>query len=676
MAVATRTRQPLLGRDIEIETLQHLLADARSGHSSMAVVEGEAGVGKSAILDCLEELADGMQIARAAGVEPEMDIPYSGLHQLLLPFLNGLKRIPGPHRDALQSAFGLQQGSPANRFFIGMAALALLSDAALKSPVLCMVDDAHRIDPASLDALGFAARRMVADRVAMILAVREQDPPIAALQDLPLLELDGLSEGAALQLLKARVGGELDGVVARRIVAETRGNPLALTELARELSPEQLAGSEPIPEPMPLGARLEDLYMTRIRALPGHLQTLLLLAAADPSGDPALISRAADELGIGETIGLAPEISGFLYFAPAFGFHHPLMRSAAYYGASAQERRRAHQALADASEPTADSDRRAWHLAAATMGVDDNVAAELERSAGRAQVRGGPAAAAAFLERSAVLTADPPLRAARLLQAAGAHLTAGANHRAHELLAPSVRDLVDPMARAQAMRMDGVIRFFDGRGGDTPSLLFDAAMVLRDFDVALARETLMEAFETAMWAGELTSGTTTLDVAEAACAMPAPEPDESPASLLLAGYGERLTTGYAAALEPWRRAADANSEAVRREPHIQWQGMFWNMTGDRFEFERHVSVARQRVRIGRKLGALSDLPIALSCLGWNELQSGRLDIAEAMVAEAVEIAAATGNPSMPGAQELMSVATLAWRGHEEEARSYVQRASA
>jgi hypothetical protein len=296
--VAIPTVSTLLGRENEISTLERLLADARIGHSRVAVIEGEAGVGKSAILDRLEELGDGMDVARAAGVEPEMDIPYSGLHQLLMPFLDGIQRIPGPHKDALQSAFGLDRGSPGDRFFIGMAVLALLSDAAMKNPVLCVVDDAHRLDTASLDALGFTARRMVADRLAMVFAVREEDPRSAALQGVARVELHGLAEHPALELLEETVDGPLDAAVARRIVAETEGNPLALTELARELSPEQLAGSEPIPDLMPLGTGLEDLYVARIRALPNRVQTQLLLAAADPSGDLALISRAGEELGV------------------------------------------------------------------------------------------------------------------------------------------------------------------------------------------------------------------------------------------------------------------------------------------------------------------------------------------------------------------------------------------
>ena len=667
------SRATLIGREPERTALKRLLDGARIGRSGVLVLRGDAGVGKTALVQFAVEAAAGFRIAEAVGIESEMELPFATLHQLCRPMLDGIERLPAPQRDALGTAFGLTAGSAPEAFLVGLAVLSLVAAMAEEQPLLCVIDDAQWLDRASAQLLAFVARRLLADPVALVFATREREEAFAGL---PELVVEGLDTDHARALLAATVKGPLDERVRDRIVSETHGNPLALVELPKTSSMAELAFGLGISQALPLTGRLEEGFRRRVEELPPETRGLMLVAAADGLGEPPTVWRAAESLGISSTAAGPAADAALLDIDMLVRFRHPLVRSAVYAAASPQERRAAHRALADATDPELDPDRRAWHLAAATMGVDDNVAAELERSAGRAQVRGGPAAAAAFLERSAVLTADPPLRAARLLQAAGAHLTAGANHRAHELLAPSVRDLVDPMARAQAMRMDGVIRFFDGRGGDTPSLLFDAAMVLRDFDVALARETLMEAFETAMWAGELTSGTTTLDVAEAACAMPAPEPDESPASLLLAGYGERLTTGYAAALEPWRRAADANSEALRREPHIQWQGMFWNMTGDRFDFERHAAVARQRVRIGRKLGALSDLPIALSCLGWNELQSGRLDIAEAMVAEAVEIAAATGNPSMPGAQELMRVATLAWRGREEEARSYVQRASA
>jgi DNA-binding CsgD family transcriptional regulator len=670
VAVATRTRQTLFGRDDEIETLQHLLGDARAGHSGVAVVEGEAGVGKTAILDCLAELADGMQIARAAGVEPEVDIPYSGLHQLLLPFLSGLARIPGPHRDALQSAFGLQPGSPGNRFFIGMAALALLSDAALKSPVLCIVDDAHRIDPASLDALGFAARRMVADRVAMVLAVREQNRPMTALQDLPVLELDGLNEDAALQLLKARVGGELDAIVARRVVAETRGNPLALTELARELSPAQLAGSEPIPDPMPLGSRLEDLYMTRIRALPRHVQTVLLLAAADPSGDPALLAHAADELGIGDAIGLAPEISSFLYFTPGFGFHHPLMRSAAYYGASAQERRRAHQALADASEPILDSDRRAWHLAAAVDAPDESIAAELEASAERARSRGGWSSAATFLERAAELTPDDGRRATRRLAGAHARLLAGEPAAARLALEQAAPFLPDALARARAMRLEGMIAVTLGTPSRAATVLLDAAeLFAAHHDASAARHTLIHAFEAAQVSGSFAGGevgrvldaTRTLAVAPAA---------KTAGDALLDGFATLQRDGDAAGI-PELAAALGQILADKRitDEELSWLPVAWTAAAELYDDSSWQAITSRWARAARIRGPLIALRPIFGRFPYCDVITGRFAAAERGFEEARELVNTSGETTLHSGYAAAELAIRAWRGQATESRA-------
>jgi len=340
------------------------------------------------------------------------------------------------------------------------------------------------------------------------------------------------------------------------------------------------------------------------------------------------------------------------------------VRSAVYRSAAAEERRRVHRALADATDAEHDPDRRAWHRAAASGGPDEEVAAELERSAGRAQVRGGLAAAAVFLERAADLTPDPSRQALRRLLGAGADLAAGANDRARDLLERSTPHLNDPAARAQAMRMDGAIRFADGRGGDTPALLYDAALALADLDIGLARETLFEAFEAAMWAGDLTTSTTMLDVAEAARELPAGE-DAPPVSLLLSGYTERLTAGYANAVPWWRRAA-AEPPATTLQ---WWHGMAWNATGELFDFRRHLAVGRLRVRLTRDEGALAALPVALSCLAWSERIAGRADTAESLTAEAREIAAASGIPAMPGAHELMHMAMLAWRGRMAETES-------
>ena len=661
----------LLGRRDECALLDELLQAARGGRSAVLVVRGEPGIGKTELLRHALGSATGFGIARALGVESEAELPFAALHQLCVPMLERLDELAGPQRDALGAAFGLSAGTAPEPFLIGLATISLLSATANGPPLLCVVDDAQWLDRASAQVLAFVARRLLADPIALVFATRERDDAFAGLPD---LIVEGLPVDDARALLAATVRGPLDERVRDRIIAETRGNPLALVELPKAATSAELGlglaarGS--------LAGRIEDGFRRRVDDLPADTRRLLLLASADALGDPVTVWRAAQSLGIGAEAAVPAADAELMDIGARVRFRHPLVRSAVYGGATLRDRQAVHRALAGATDAELDPDRRIWHLAAATAGLDDDVAAELDRSAERAQVRGGPAAAAAFLERSAELTTDAQLRAVRMLRAAGAQLTAGANHRARRLLEPAVGVLSDPMARAQAMRMDGAIRFLDGRGGDTPSLLFDAAMALRDLDARLARETLMEAFEAAMWAGALATGTTTLDVARAAREIPVPDPDESAPSLMLTGYSERLTRAYAAGIDPWRRAVRANAAAIGRQPTVQWQGMVWNMCGELLDFERQLTTGRERVRMARELGALGDLPIALSCLAWNEVQAGRIHVGEMMVAEAIEIAAATGNPSMPGAQELMRAATLPWSGRADEARAYLRIAMA
>jgi hypothetical protein len=413
-----------VGREVETRTIERLMADARSGVSGVLVLEGEAGIGKTALLAQAETLGSDMQVAWAVGVLPEADVPYSGLHQLLVPFLDGLDRIPEPHADALRVAFGLQESRPRDRFFVGMAALELLSDAATRTPVICLIDDAHRLDAASLDALGFTARRLVADRVAMLFAVRGRDRPVAALQGLPHAKVPCL-DGAGVELVAALVE-QADDSVARRIVADTGGHPLAIIEAVRGLSLDQLQGLTPLPEVLPLVGELEDLFVERLRALPSDTQTVLLLAAADPSGDLGLIRRAAQqEYGISPESSEPPGVERVVSWSPRIRFQHPLLRSAAYYRAPATARRRAHQALAAASDPLRDADHRAWHLAVAAVKPDEEIARELEEAGDRARRRGGWARAARFLERAAELTPEAAPRAARTLACARARLLIG-----------------------------------------------------------------------------------------------------------------------------------------------------------------------------------------------------------------------------------------------------------
>ena len=654
-------------RKSECAALDRLLETARAGESSVMVLRGEPGVGKTALLDYAIQSASGFRVLRAVGVESEVDLAFAGLQQLCGPLLDGLERLPEPQREALSVAFGLSAGEAPRRFIVGLAALGLLSSSAEDEPLLCVIDDAQWLDRASAQALGFVAHRLLAESVSVLFASRA---PADELAGLPELVVDGLGEDDARSLLASTIEGQpLDERVRDGILAETRGNPLALLELPRGLTPAELAvGFGPHPT-LPLSGRIEESFQRRAAGLPLDTWQLLLVASADRLGDPLTVWRAAERLGVGRDAAGPAKAADLMEIGERVVFRHPLVRSAVYRAASLDERRAVHRALAEVTDAALDPDRRAWHLAAAATRPDEDVASELERSAGRAQERGGLAAAAAFLERSAELTPDPQLQALRRLSAAGADLAVGANGRAQGLLDQAAPHLVDSGARAQALRMEGKIRFADGRGGGTASLLLEAAMALREVDPEAARETMLEALEASLWAGRGTAGTTMLDVAEAANALPAPD-DESLPNLLLRGYSEALTTGYPAGVGWWRRAAKVQADdALVVAASRQSLGVLWTVTGALFDFDSQCATARTRVRLAREQGALLTLPYALSCLAWNELFSGKIETADALIAEAAQIAAANGIPTMPGAQETIRLGILAWRGREEEARA-------
>src|SRR3954452_25539746 len=415
----------LLDRRSEREALDRLLAGVRAGESQVLVLRGVAGVGKSALLEYLRERASGCRIARALGVESEMELAFAGLHQLCAPFLNRVERLPGPQREALETAFGLRAGPPPNRFLVGLAVLGLLSDVAEESPLLCLVDDAQWQDRASAQTLAFVARRLLAESVALVFAVREptEEQEVAGL---PELVVGGLADHDSRALLQSAIRGRLDDRVRDRIVAEPHGNPLALLELPRGLTVAELAGGFGLPDVLPLATRIENGFLRRLAALPAQTRRLLLLAAAEPVADVNLLWRAAGNLGVAADAAAPAQAAGLIETGFGVRFRHPLVRSAAYRAAAAPDRRAVHRALAEATNPESDPDRRAWHRAHAATGFDEAVAAELERSADRAQRRGGVAAAAAFLERAAELTPDPARQAARALAAAKVKLEAGA----------------------------------------------------------------------------------------------------------------------------------------------------------------------------------------------------------------------------------------------------------
>jgi AAA ATPase-like protein len=485
-------RRVLLGRRSESEALERLLDAIRGGESRALVLRGEAGVGKTALLDHAIERATGFRVARAAGVQSEMELPFAGLHQLCASMLDRLGCLPDPQRNALGTAFGLAAGSVPDLFLVGLAVLSLFSEVAVEHPLLCVVDDSQWLDRASARALAFVARRLGQEAVALIFAVRE---PSEELERLPELLVEGLKNGEARRLLGTLVGWPLDERVCDRIVAETHGNPLALLELPRGFKPGEPVGGFWLPVALPLSGRIEESFRRRLEQLPTDAQRLLLVAAAEPVGDPVLLWRAVERLGLSREAGVDAETAGLLEISARVRFRHPLVRSAVYGSASPEARQEVHMALAEATDPRLDPDRRAWHHAQAATGPDEEVASELERSAGRAQARGGVAAAAAFLERASVLTLDPARRTELALMAAQTKYEAGALEDAVALLATAETGSLDALERARVHLLRGQIAFAARRGSDAPPLLLGAARELEAVDPRLARATYLDAFD-------------------------------------------------------------------------------------------------------------------------------------------------------------------------------------
>ena len=516
MAVSAEPRH-LLGRQREQAVLERLLETAREGHGGVLVLHGDPGVGKTALLEYTLDTAKDFRVVRTSGVEGETELDYAALQQLCSPLLALIERLPDPQRDALRVAFGLSPGRPPSPFMVGLAVLGLLSEEAEQRPLLCIVDDAQWLDDASGAALAFVARRLLAERIALTFATRSVG---SRLLRFPELSVDPLGRRDARALLESVLPARLDASVLDRIVAETGGNPLALLELPRGLTPAQLAGGFDLPAALPLSAGIEESFRRRLARLPRDARRLLLLAAAEPVGDPALLWRAANGLGIPETTTGAVESEGLLTVDGEVAFRHPLVRSAVYGAAEPNERRVVHQALADATDPQTDPDRRAWHRSQAAALPDEEIAAELEQSAARAQARGGFAAAAAFLERSVALTADPARRAARALRAADTKRLAGALDSAFGLAAVADRGPLDDLQRARLDVLLGRIAFAGNRGNDAPPLMLQAASRLEHVNLRLAHETYLDALIAALFAGRLAVDANVQVVAAAARAAP------------------------------------------------------------------------------------------------------------------------------------------------------------
>ena len=650
--------------------LDALLDAVRGGISQTLVIRGEPGIGKTALLEHLAAAATDFRVVRQVGIESEIELGFAALHQLLIPFLPDLGDLPKPQGDALGAAFGLVAGDAPDRFLVGLASLTLLAHSAEQHPILCVIDDAQWLDQESAEVFAFVARRLYADRIALLLAVRESGGGRTVLDGLPELRLGGLPDADARQLLAVVAAGPLAHHVGDHIVAETRGNPLALVEIGGELTASQLAGEYVFPEPLPLGSRLQERFLRQVRALPADTRRLLLLAAAERFEDPGLLWRAARSLGIDDGAADPAEADRLLVFRPQVTFRHPLIRSAVYHGASLAERRAAHQALAAAIDPGRDPDRRAWHRAAAAAGPDEEVAADLARSAERATSRGGYAAATAFLGRAAELTPDPVRRAERLLAAAGAELIAGHSGHAQKLLDQAQPQLRDPLRHAQALRLAGAIQFERGDGDKAPGTLLDAARSFASLDERVSRDTMLEALEAAFYA----SRPAMLDVAMAAAALPPaalPPALGTPkvADLLLDGFTALLTSGHVAAAPLLRRAIEAlGSNDLPADWGVRWLGLGCWAAAELLDEQSSRELATRWVRLCRDRGALVRLPTALDYFGEWAVRTGRFAAAEASNAERHEILAATGNPELIGAAAV-ELALPAWQGSEEDARS-------
>jgi DNA-binding CsgD family transcriptional regulator len=654
-------RRALLGRRSESEALQTLLDAIRGGESRALVLRGEAGVGKTALLDHAIERATGFRVARAVGVQSEMELPFAGLHQLCASMLDRLACLPDPQRNALGTAFGLAVGSAPDLFLVGLAVLSLFSEVAEEHPLLCVVDDSQWLDQASLRALAFVARRLGQEAVALIFAVRE---PSEQLERLPELLVEGLGNGEARSLLGTLFGWPLDERVRDRIVAETHGNPLALLELPRGLKPGEPVGGFWLPVALPLSGRIEESFRRRFEQLPTDTQRLLLVAAAEPVGDPMLLWRAVERLGLSAEAGDYAEAAGLLEIGARVRFRHPLVRSAVYGSASRQARREVHLALAEATDPQVDPDRRAWHHAQAASGPDEEVASELERSAGRAQARGGVAAAAAFLERASALTLDPARRAELALMAAQTKYEAGALEDAVALLATAERGALDDLERARVHLLRGQIAFAARRGSDAAPLLLSAARELDAVDPSLARVTYLDALTAALFAGRLAIGSSALEIARAALAVrSSPQPPRA-WDLLLDGLALQITDGPSTGTPVLKRAVGAfQEEETATGDVMRWLWLAGRAAGFIWDYDGWDALTARQLKVALDVGALAVLPLTLSTRASVHLFAGELADAASLFDQSAALAAATGvAPSQYGALSL-----AAFRGQEDEA---------
>jgi DNA-binding CsgD family transcriptional regulator len=630
----------LRGRADECAVLDDLISALRRGESRSLVLRGEAGIGKTALLDHLLESASDVTVVRAVGVESEVELAYASLHQLCSPLLDLLTRLPVPQRDALETVFGLKSAASPDRFLVGLATLALFSEAADSRPLLGVIDDGQWLDRASAQVLAFVARRLGMESVGIVFSARV---PTDELSGLPELTIVGLNDEDARALLGTALIGPVDSQVRDEIIAETRGNPLALLELPRGFAATQLAGGFGLPGVAAIPGRIEETFRRRISALPRDTHRLLLLAAAEPLGKPPLVWKAASELGIDPEAANAAVDADLVAFGTRVRFRHPLVRSAAYHSGSARQRQEAHRALAAVTDPVLDPDRRAWHRAQGAPGPDEDIAAELERSADRAGTRGGAAAAAAFLERSVALTDGFARRADRALAAAQAHLQAGAFDAALQLLNVAEAEGLDALRQAQVDLLRGQLAFASAAGSEAPALLLKAAQRIEALDIGLARETYLDAWAAALFAGEMAQEGNVREVSRAVRSASQPPNAERPAGLLLDSLAVLVTEGRAAAAPSLGRVATTFAqEKIGVEEGLRWGWLAPVAAVALWKEEEWRTINDRQLQSVREAGLLLHLPYYANSAAMHATWRGDFAAAASLIAEADAVAEATG----------------------------------
>jgi DNA-binding CsgD family transcriptional regulator len=655
-----RSRDALRGRSRECQTLDRVLHDARAGQSRVLVLRGEAGIGKTALLEHLHERASGCRVERVSGVESEMELPFAGLHQLCASMVDHFDHLPEPQRAALATIFGLEAGPPPDPFLLGLSVLSLVSDVAEDRPLVCIVDDAQWLDRATATTLAFAARRLCAEPVAVVFAVRE---PAAepTLTGLPELLIDGLAKDDALALLDAATVGMLHARVRERIVAETRGNPLALLELPRTLTAAELELGFGSPDPTAMAGRIEEGYRRQLLHLPVDARQLLVTAAVEPLGDVTLLWRAAERLGIDVDAAAPAEAAGLITLDGRVRFRHPLVRSVVYRTASVRDVRAAHRALAEVTDSAVDPDRRTWHRAHAVAGSDEAVARELELAADRARRRGASVAAAAFLQRAAELTADPTKRGARAISAAAAKVFAGELDSGLEMLATAELCPLVPRRRAWVLRLRASLLSQRGQLSDRAQMFFDAAEAFDPVDAPTARDTYCNALGTQMAIGRLGGEQRLREFARAARrAPPGPEPPRT-IDLVLDALAIRMSDGYEAGLAPARRAlAACAEERDHGQQFHQWVWFAPPLAPEVWDDEAWHRITANVVRLNRDAGAINVLPMALQFRAEFELHAGASAEVDALLDENATIVELTGRRDLHSSLEF-----AAWRADDD-----------